>query len=195
MKFKIKNFNIVISYYFLIIISLILSTNQSNISIYFLYAIAIHEIGHLIFIYLFNVKISTIYFKIYGINIAITKPECISYHNELLILLGGSIANFIVCIILYLTKSTLNCMFITNLIIGLFNLLPIESLDGGKIVNIILSSYLPLNIADKISFFTSVVFICTFSIIDFFFILHGKFNITLSILCIILILKIMRNNS
>lgn len=195
MNFKIKNINIIVSYYFLILISLIISTDKSNISMYFLYAIVIHECGHLLFIYFFNIKISAIHFKVYGINISIAKPECISYCNELLILLSGSFANFIISILLYFINSTEYFILITtNLIIGVFNLLPIESLDGGKIINIILFSCLPFNVAYNISFFISVIFICTFSVIDFFFILHGNFNITLSVLCIILILKIIRNN-
>lgn len=192
MILKTKYINIEISYYFLIIISLILVTDQTYITICFFIAILIHELGHLIFILFYKIKISQISFRTYGINIEIDKNRYLANYKDIFILLSGSLANFIASIYFKYTEQEL--LVAVNIFIGLFNLIPIESLDGGKIINIILFYFFPMKIAYNISLVISIVFIAIFSILDFLFIIHGNFNVTLTILCVILILKILRNN-
>lgn len=191
MKFKLFNIHFHISYYFASILALIISNDQFIISIFFLLTIIIHELGHLICIYVFKITPSDILFQAYGIQIKLDSIYSMSYSKELVILLGGSGLNFIVSAILfYLHKPQLLFFIISNISIGVFNLLPIHSLDGGRIIYIILTLFTPENIAHKISFCVSLIFILGFSILDFLLILCGTFNISLSLLCIMLILKI-----
>ena len=167
--------------------------DQGYLSLAFISAILIHELGHLIFIFLFRLEVSIIAFKVYGINIRIKENQYVSYHKDLLILIGGSLANFLFAIILSLfLHSNLIYFIITNILIAIFNLLPVESLDGGKIIYIILLNIFDYQAAYSISFGISLIFTVAFCVLNFFMIIYGKFNITLTILCIMLLTKVIR---
>lgn len=200
MKFNInrlknfKNIEIEISYYFLLILSLMVSIDKTGISIYFFLSIIIHELGHIIMIIYYKIKVKKLSFKGYGINIEIDQNKYLANYKDIIILLSGSAANFIVIFFIKLGSiSEKSIIFIvTNLLIGIFNLLPVESLDGGKIMNIILFSKFSMKVAYNISLILTIIFVVFFSTINFLFIIHGKFNITLTLLCIILIIKIIK---
>lgn len=192
MLFKIKKLKIELSFYFLLIISFILVTDQSKIAKYFVLSILIHELGHLIFILYYKIKIDKISFKIYGINIKIEDERYLKNYKDIILLLGGSLANFLAAIITCLFLSDQDVFIMTNLILGVFNLFPVDSLDGGKMINIILFSFLPMNIAYNIILILNIIFIAVFSVINFLFIIHGSFNLTLTILCLMLIFKVIR---
>ena len=189
-----KELNIEISFYFFAVIVLVIVSDKSNLSLYFFIAMFIHEIGHLITILYYKIKIKKISFKIYGIKIEINQNKYSTNYQEILILLSGALANFVTASVIYIFNVNLKPLLITNLIIGTFNLLPVDSLDGGKITNIILFSYLPMSIAYCISSIILITFTTIFFAINFFAIIYGTFNLTLTILCIILILKITQIN-
>lgn len=191
MIFTLKNLKIEISFYFLIVIALIIINDQTNLSLYFAMSILVHELGHLLAIIYHKIKINKICFKIYGIKIEISN-NCKSSYIDIFILLSGSLANFLFSLIMY--SSNKNIVLTTiNIIIGVFNLLPVESLDGGKILNILLTSHFSMKTADCVSTIVSVIFIAIFSAINFLFMIHGNFNITLTVLCAISIFKIMKD--
>ncbi len=189
-----KKLTIEISFYFFAVIALVISSDKSNLSLYFFISMFIHEIGHLITILYYKMKIKKISFKIYGIKIEIDQNKYLNNYQEILILLSGSLSNFATALVIYIFNINLKPLLIANLIIGTFNLLPVDSLDGGKITNIILFSYLPMSIAYCISSIILIIFTTIFFAINFFTIIYGTFNLTLTILCVILTFKITQIN-
>ena len=189
-----RKLNIEISFYFFAVIVLVIVSDKSNLSLYFFIAMFIHEIGHLITILYYKIKIKKISFKIYGIKIEIDQNKYLTNYQEILILLSGALANFVTALVIYIFNINVKPLLISNLIIGTFNLLPVDSLDGGKITNIILFSYLPMSTAYCISSIILIIFTTIFFTINFFAIIYGSFNLTLTILCVILILKITQIN-
>lgn len=189
-----RKLNIEISFYFFAVIALVIASDKSNLSLHFFIAMFIHEIGHLITILYYKIKIKKISFKIYGIKIEIDQNKYLTNYQEILILLSGALANFVAALIIYIFHINLKPLLISNLIIGTFNLLPVDSLDGGKITNIILFFYLPMSTAYCVSSIILIIFTTIFFTINFFAIIYGSFNLTLTILCVILILKITQIN-
>ena len=189
-----KKLTIEMSFYFFAVIALVISSDKSNLSLYFFISMFIHEIGHLITILYYKMKIKKISFKIYGIKIEIDQNKYLNNYQEILILLSGSLSNFATALVIYIFNINLKPLLIANLIIGSFNLLPVDSLDGGKITNIILFSYLPMSIAYCISSIILIIFTTIFFAINFFTIIYGTFNLTLTILCVILTFKITQIN-
>ena len=189
-----KKLTIEMSFYFFAVIALVISSDKSNLSLYFFISMFIHEIGHLITILYYKIKIKKISFKIYGIKIEIDQNKYLNNYQEILILLSGSLSNFATALVIYIFNINLKPLLIANLIICTFNLLPVDSLDGGKITNIILFSYLPMSIAYRISSIILIIFTTIFFAINFFTIIYGTFNLTLTILCVILTFKITQIN-
>lgn len=127
--------------------------------ILFMGLILFHELGHLLTAKLFNWKIDKIYIYPLGgltkFNDLINKP----LHEELLVTIMGPIFQIIISIVL--SKIDQDIMNYNKLLLT-FNLLPITPLDGGKLLNSLISYFLPykvtLNIVIKISYIIYLLF-------------------------------------
>ena len=153
-----------------IILVLIFLFMFDNINTYliFLFFILIHEFAHLLvgisiggipkkmIISVFGVSIE---FYSYGKNKAI---------NKLLFFSIGPLINLIIGILCYkvMEESDLKSLIVsTNMAIGIFNLLPILPLDGGKILKEIFRILFGFEISNKITIFVSKTFLIIASLI------------------------------
>ena len=120
--------------------------------------IIIHELGHMLVAKIFKVEINKIY--IYPLG-GITKLNMdLNIHplKEFIIIIAGPIFQFIAYYIL-INIFKKEIVEIYHYGILFFNLLPIYPLDGGKIINLIISSFLPFKKSLKISVYLSYLFI------------------------------------
>ena len=99
-----------------------------------------HELGHFLTAKIFNWKLDKIYIYPLGgltkFNDKINKPVI----EELLVNIMGPIFQIIITI--FLKNIDSNILFFSNSLL-VFNLLPIVPLDGGKLLNIIISIFKP----------------------------------------------------
>lgn len=119
-----------------------------------------HELGHLIIGVMLGFKPDSL--SINPLGLSINFKVCTQDYNKkiikgnilslkkLLIALGGPVVNFIFAIAFVFIKNDLfgiqkEFLVYSNLLIGLFNLIPIYPLDGGRIVKNILHIFLGLN--------------------------------------------------
>lgn len=131
--------------------------------------IIVHELGHLTAAKIFKWKTDKIY--IYPLG-GITKfNESInrSLKEELIIVLMGPI--FQIIYYNFLTYMNIENIAEFNFILLGFNLLPIYPLDGGKLLNVILSYFLPYKFSYKI---TMVISYTVYILMLFTFILFSK---------------------
>ncbi len=133
---------------YLIIFMALIAGYIKNISIIFSIVI-IHELGHVFFFRLFNIKILEIVIYPFGGVSYINKKIHERIYKDLLISLGGIIFQIIFFFFIFLLYqynvivfSTYNLFKIYNTNIILFNLIPIIPLDGSKLLLAILSKYL-----------------------------------------------------
>ena len=132
-----------VNFGFVLVTILICFLYKINIYFIFLISILLHEIAHMIVGVCLGLKIKKIMFNQLGVCL-----EFIGYRENkktikrIIINLSGPLFNLIFAIII----SYLNIeyklkvdLFYTNLLLGIFNLLPIIPLDGGKVLNEILS--------------------------------------------------------
>lgn len=138
--------------------------------------ILVHELGHFLCAIFFKIEVDKIYIYPFGgiskLNISLNE----NLWKELLVLLMGPIFQMIFSIILtninYLS-SYQELIKIYNCTILSFNLLPIYPLDGGKLLNVILSFNISfkksLNISLLISYLTifSLFIFCLYKDIKF----------------------------
>ena len=134
MIFHIKKLYICISWYFFIILAWVVLTNKAEAFLLCLGALIIHEFGHIITIYILEEKINIFYILPFGFCCRLKNQNKISNENMLKILLAGPVTSILVAGFFVLwTKE----FAIVNFIIGLFNLLPLGDLDGGRAEKII----------------------------------------------------------
>lgn len=95
-----------------------------------------HELGHLAVMGIKRVSVKKVLF--YGAGIKIIPDKSFDYadfRTEMPVLLAGSAANFIAAAGLWVCDDLqLKLFAVINAVIGAFNLLPVKSLDGGKII-------------------------------------------------------------
>lgn len=152
-----------------------------------------HELGHLLFMKLRGIPVKRMVF--YGAGIKIIPDKLIDFTGfgtSFLILIGGSGANFTLASALWLINSPEARLFAAiNALIGTFNLLPLQYLDGGKIILLFirgLCSYSTACLLERFFKWCSVFLIMTVLIV---FALLGKGNITLYVtLCYLLVTSI-----
>lgn len=134
MIFRIKKLYVCVSWYFFIIFFGVLLTNKLKTFLFCFLALTIHELGHIITIYKLNEKINIFYILPFGFCCRVKNQSKINKNNMLKILFAGPVASILAAGFFCLwTKE----FAISNFIVGLFNLIPIGDLDGGRIIRLL----------------------------------------------------------
>ena len=156
--------NIKISYSFPLFTILILVTGRYKLYFIFFLLCFIHELGHIIMSYFFGCNCKYIKILPFGINATIIGKEKLKSYQECLIYLAGPFMYFINILVIDFLFSIDFISYIgyvraneSNLLILIFNLLPILPLDGGNIIRCILSKFFRLKVANRVSLFISFI--------------------------------------
>ena len=164
MIFNVFGIKIEITFWFIALITFIVSLNVPSNVLITVFSSLLHETGHLLIMTSVGNKPQAVRFEITGMNI-IRQPDLkISTKNEILIALGGPFINLICFLISVVTLCiynnenilTFGCI---NLILMIFNLLPIIRLDGGLALYYVLLQKHDNITCSKILKITSVIFI------------------------------------
>ena len=193
MTFDLFGIKIEITFLFIAYISFVISLNAPSNVMITIASSMLHEMGHLTAMLILNNKPDKVRFELTGINIIRKQGMRISTKSEIWISLGGPLMNFIVvlfcCVLLcvYNNKSLLTLACI-NFILMAFNILPINKLDGGTVLYYLLSQSHDLQISSKILKLTSVIFISLILIWGIYIFIVSRYNISLIIIAIILMI-------
>lgn len=172
-----------------------LLTHQIKIyGIIMLFAL-IHELGHLCIGILLRFKPSNLEIMPYGLSVGFEvklddynkriKKGNLLCIKKLIIALAGPLTNLIITIIFLLFNIKMfgierEIVIYSNLLIAMFNLIPIYPLDGGRIIKELLHIYLGLGKSYELINFISKITICTLTFISSIVILYIR-NIALLI--------------
>ena len=168
--------------FYLILIICLFTAHFRNI-FYFTLIILVHELGHSIVGLMLGMKINKIEIYSFGGCSKLEYPINIKLIKELIMLISGPIIQIIFTFSVYYLKLNVSYYFYTySMFILLFNLLPIEPLDGGRIINIMLSYFLSFYNSLKITYYISYFFVC---IITFISIIYCR-----NLLCFLIIFSV-----
>lgn len=120
-----------------LVLFLFLIFKQLEMYILFMIFVIIHEFFHLLTGIILGYKIKSLKIEILGISLGF--HENINEYNnikKIIILMMGPISNIIIALIFDFFK--LPKIVYVNLVIAIFNLIPVYPLDGGQILNRIL---------------------------------------------------------
>jgi stage IV sporulation protein FB len=199
MAFNVFGIKIEITFLFVAFIAFILSLKvPSNVLITVLSSL-IHECGHLIMMIISDNKPKNVRFELTGINIIRNQDIRVSNKNEILISLGGPLMNLIIviscCIYLCFYNNNLIMTFACiNLILMVFNLLPIKQLDGGNILFYSMMQNFDICFSSKVMKITSVIFIMIIFIWGIYVLISSRYNISIIIIAIFLTLSLFSDN-
>ena len=123
-----------IRFSFLLLVSLFLLLDRIGMTMSFFSAVFLHELGHLAAMVWMEIPIRAVELSAFGIAIQ-RENHWLSLGGELLLYLSGPLVNLILAAI-FLKQGSLTGAF--HLLLGLLNLLPMEPMDGGNILVLLL---------------------------------------------------------
>lgn len=158
----INNTRIKADFSFFAVVAFLLLLDKSGTAALSLSACVLHELGHIAASVLCKAPPEAITF--YGGGILLSQGDkSVSRKCRLIILSAGCIANFICFAVGYFNPwgiIQLRIFGAVNLLVGLFNLLPVGYFDGAAMLKIALQSLLPYNAADFVERILGIIF-CT----------------------------------
>jgi Zn-dependent protease len=136
-KTKLAGIELGADFTFFAVIAMFIALDTTGFALMSLCVCLIHEAGHLLAMLCTGSKPSSLIFRGGGIRIVTDKFDSVP------VLLAGSAVNLTLFLCLYFTLPETDIypiMFaVLNLVIGLFNLLPVGCLDGSKLLSIFVS--------------------------------------------------------
>jgi len=146
-------------------------TGQIEIYAILMFFAFVHELSHMICGILLGLKPRTLQIMPFGLSVIFETYESRKMINlkKIIIAISGPIINIIIAISTWIINKELTSIIYSNIIISLFNLLPIYPLDGGRIVKLILKTKYKYDkvedITNKISKITIIAITCLSSIL------------------------------
>ena len=172
MQFRIKKINVTISFTFFALILLVVVFRKSELLYLTCIFAILHEIGHLIALRKAGVIITGFKISCFGANIKTENLKKIKAKEEVMILLLGPIVNFCFFVLFFILNIFFNeeifsQIYLVNLCLFVFNMLPFYNFDGGKIIEVLLKNKFnekASNIAITCISFIVLIPFCWFSI-------------------------------
>ncbi len=145
-----------------------------------LFAVVVHEVGHILAARVFKIKLSEFSFELLGARLKISEG-IYSYTQEIFLCLAGPLFNFlsVLIVIIFFNSKASESFILLSLCYGLLNLLPIRSFDGGRIFESLLLLFIPITIAEKILDLASFIFLFSLWCISVYFLLIYSSSLSL----------------
>ncbi len=194
MKLRIAKINVEISFTLICIAGICVILGITSGFVWCAAAVLIHELGHLLMMIKLGFLPEKIKISAFEIKIFDSKRQSRSEKQNFFIIFSGPAVNFICFIPFYLLYLLGNENFLpfalANLSVGLFNSLPVLSLDGGQIIFILLKRRLNPARAEKIVDIITLITIFPLAVLGFAVLFKSKYNFSLLFICAYLIISL-----
>ena len=193
MKFKLFGTEIYVSFLFAAVISLMLAFDKTGLALPTLIAVACHELGHLCVMWMLESTPKSI--RLIPASVQITRSFSYCYNNDILIALSGPAVNLLLFFVFYINYLTFKnsgvfCYAMINLIVCLFNLLPVTGLDGGTVLFSLIAKKYDVNRA-MLTLRIITLFLASATLfLAITLTLRGKLNISVYIVAIYLFMSV-----
>lgn len=172
---------------FFALTALILTLDRGPVTLSCMLASALHEGGHLIPLFLWKHAPRRISLGVFGISI-LQRTDTLSYAKQSAVLLAGPAVNLLMAALLAATGGSAAALT-AHLVMGCFNLLPVEALDGGQCLYCLLASRYGESAARRTVRGISAAFLLPLATLGFFLLLQ-KGNPSLLAVSVYLVLRL-----
>lgn len=189
MKFKIFKTEIYVSFLFCAVLCFMLVIDRTGMIIPTLFAVFIHECGHLLAMWAADCQPKAI--RLIPTSVQIVRGFSPKRYGETAIAACGPAANIIVFFSLFINYTMFESVqsfnfAILNLVIAIFNLLPVHGLDGGILLTAVISKFTNIYKAESIVKIITVVFAVVIFLLGVYLWVSGTVNVSVFIVTVYL---------
>ncbi len=189
MKIKFLGTEIYISFLFCALLCFMLVIDRTGLIIPTLFAVLIHEIGHLIAMWAADCQPKAV--RLIPTSVQIVRGFSPKKHGEVAIAFCGPAANLVFFGALltnfFIFKNEQSLTFaILNLIIAVFNLLPVSGLDGGTLLINFIAKFTDIYKAQSVVRIVTVAFAAIAFLLGVYLWVSGTVNISVFIVAVYL---------
>ncbi len=185
--FTVWNIPVRIGFWFPAMVILMLSVGDESFTLQCLAASFLHECGHFAVMLLTHDVPACVCFGAFGVRVERKSNAYTSYKAQAAVSFSGPLTNVVCAALLYALHGGGDGVWI-HLALGLFNLLPVEGLDGGEGIYRLLCLRLPEKTAHTVVRFLSAMVLLPLTALGFYLLLESGGNVSLVILSVYLIL-------
>lgn len=145
---------------FAAVVTFMLILDESGLCALSLFCCIIHELGHIVCLFILGEKPSLLELSFYGIKLE-RKNKISCAVDDIIIFVAGPCMNLVFSVLLLLAGKNefAAAASVVSAAVGIFNLVPCRPLDGGNILFTLLCRHMSLDSSEKISFTVSAVFV------------------------------------
>ena len=156
-------------------------TDRSLLCLSAFLAAAFHEVGHLCAARMLGIPIRTLRLDLLGARMD-TVGRMLSYGEEWLLCWAGPMFSFLLSgglALFWGVSSFARLLSCASLLLGLLNLLPISSFDGGRMLSAAISAWLGERAAEYVLKLTSFLFLFLLWAVSVYFLLRAGDGLSL----------------
>lgn len=188
MSLRLRDVQLSFSFWFFAVVLVFTLTDRALLLLYLALPIAIHELGHFLALRACRVPVTGLSFTPFSLDLKTAPRLLLPSGQELLINLAGILANLIAAGFLYLfCFQSMRTMLLvaSNIAVALFNLLPVQGLDGGEVLRLFCERRFTPRSAQILSNTVSFLVLTPLFAISIFLFLRGG-NFSLMLVCLYL---------
>lgn len=182
MKFKLFDIEFELQFIAVAVITLILIFDSSSKVVVCVLCALIHECGHILAMLCFSIKPKAIKLRLF--DIAIIEDNEKSELADLIITIAGPVVNLICACIFYYFSTTL---FVCNLSLCVFNMLPIDTFDGGHALYLLLSKKLSFKTVTIVQKVLTLILLVPILVVGIMVLIDSKHNYSLLLIALYLL--------
>ena len=154
MKLRLADCELELGYTAVAAMTAVLLTDREGRLIACLAAAMLHELGHLAMMKRLGVRIRAVRVRLF--DVLIEADACASFRSDVLVTLAGPAVNL--CLAALLRRFSPE-FALPQLVLGLFNLTPVMSFDGGRLLYLLLARRYAPATCDAVLRITTFVFL------------------------------------
>lgn len=181
MKLRIASLDLFVGYEAIAAMTAVLLLDRENRVIYCFLAALLHELGHVLMMLLCGVRVRAVRLRLF--DVLIEADDAPGVRADVLITLGGVTVNFLFAALLCPVDLRYG---LPHLMLGIFNLLPVLSLDGGHLLELILEKHFSPHTVVSVLRVTTFLFILPLMTAGLYLLFNSGYNYSLLIISIYL---------
>lgn len=184
MRFTLWGMRVEISFFFLCALAVLLINDTQNLLKYAFLACILHESAHIFLLCHYGKTPKQLVFRLSGISLSAEYIDGLPYKKEMRVLAAGCVINALTAALcwgafkIFGGEKWLYFAF-CNLSLMSFNLLPVATLDGGRMLRLVLCRHFSLKACTIVLRIINYAFVCLLLACGFLLLFWGYNNFTL----------------